>query len=215
MKRIAFPIQMMLLSSTAYGALPTLGGPMSHILITLFQNEIYLSFESPSMSVVTMQNAEDDFIGSASVLNNTGYNAQFGWLANGFISLPQDSGIFIRTISSSPHLGVYDETTFQGIMGTDTSPDLWQWDGTMTHNWYSTDTHGLHHARYEVFVADLAGNPLGGFTPGTIDLVFDYQPDLRGRIGPSSGTTSPLPTPPAASLLMLGALTVARRKRID
>ena len=138
-----------------------------------------------------MQDNDGDFDGPASVLNGMGYNAQFGWLANGFISLPPSSGIFVRTLSSSPHLRVHEETTFEKILGTGDSSSIWRWDGTMTHNWYSTDTHGPHRARYEVFVGDLSGNPLDGFSSATIDLSFEYGPDLSGASAHSARPLSP------------------------
>lgn len=187
---------------------------MSHLLVTLHQNQVYLSYESPSMSTVTMQDNDSDFVGGASVLNGTGYNAQFGWLANGFISLPPSAGIFVRTLTSSPHLNVYEETTFASILGTDGSDEVWRWDGTMTHNWYSTDTHGPHLARYEVFVADLSGNPLAGYTSGIIDLTFEYGQDLSGRIGKrGSRPVNPLPTPGTLACVGFGGLLVNRRRR--
>lgn len=201
-------------NSPALASTPTLGGPMSHLLITVFQQQVYVTFESPSMATVTMQDSNDDFAGSADVLNHTGYNAQFGWLANGFISLPQGAGIYVRTISASPHLNVYEETSFQAILGTGGSSDVWRWDGTMTHNWYATDVHGPHHARYEVFVGDNAGDPLDGYQSGFVDLSFVYGPDLSGRIGVINTVVTSTPAPPAAmGLLTLGALTSARRRR--
>lgn len=202
-------------TTNALASGPTLGGPMSHLLITVFQQQVYVTFESPSMATVTMQDTGDDFTGPADVLNHTGYNAQFGWLANGFISLPSGAGIYVRTLSASPYLSVYEETSFQAIMGTEGSSDLWRWDGTMTHNWYATDVHGPHHARYEVFVGDSMGNPLAGYQAGFVDLSFVYGPDLSGRIGtlgPRIVTSTPAPST-AMGLLTLGALTSARRRR--
>lgn len=211
--RYALPIALMLSASGALASSPTLGGPMSHLLITLFNNEIYLTFESPSMSTVTMQDNAGDFTAGASTLNGSGYNGQFGWLANGFISLPPSSGIFVRTLNSSPHLRVYEETTFASILGTDGSDDVWRWDGTMTHNWYATDTHGEHLARYEVFVGDLAGNPLSGYTPATIDLRFEYGQDLSARIGTrGSGIVASTPTPGTLVTLSAALLGVRRRR---
>lgn len=211
--RSVFPLALMISASCAAASSPTLGGPMSHLLVTLFDNEIYLSFESPSMSTVTMQDNAGDFVAGASVLNGHGYNGQFGWLANGFISLPPSSGIFVRTLASSPHLRVYEESTFASILGTDASDKVWQWDGTMTHNWYATDTHGVHRARYEVFVGDLAGNPLDGYTSSTIELRFEYGQDLSGRIGAlGSGFVSSVPAPGTITL-MSAALIGAKRRR--
>ncbi len=205
------------LSTGALANSPTLGGPMSHLLVTLFQNQIYLTYESPSLAVVDMQDSSGDFTGGASVLNNSGYNGQFGWLANGFISLPPDSGIFVRTVSISQHLDVYEQGSFSEIMGTHNSEEIWQWNGTMVHNWYSTDTHGTHHASYEVFIGDSNGNPLDGFQSGTIDLNFRYGPDLSGRVGTigSIGESISGTVPAPASLLPIvsGVLIIRSRRR--
>ncbi|MBO6738629.1 MAG: hypothetical protein JJ916_02095 [Phycisphaerales bacterium] len=211
--RSAFSLALMISASGAAASPPTLGGPMSHLLVTLFNNEIFLSFESPSMSTVTMQDNAGDFVAGASVLNGHGYNGQFGWLANGFISLPPSSGIFVRTLASSPHLRVYEESSFESILGTDGADDVWRWDGTMTHNWYATDTHGEHLARYEVFVGDLTGNPLDGYTSSTIELRFEYGQDLSGRIGTlGSGIVSSVPAQGTITI-MSAALLFTRRRR--
>lgn len=201
-------------SSAALGDIPTLGGPMSHLLVTLFENQIYVTFESPSMATVDMQDNAGEFTGDASVLNDLGYNGQFGWLANGFISLPPSSGIFVRDLGHSAQLNVFEAETFDPIFGTDGSSDVWQWDGTMTHNWYTSEARGTNWANYEVFVGDLAGNPLAGYQSGFIGLNFTYGQDLSGRIGtlgsPSVGT---VPAPGSAGLLALSGLVACRRKR--
>ncbi|MEZ6165494.1 MAG: hypothetical protein R3B67_13795 [Phycisphaerales bacterium] len=214
--RFLLPLTIAIAAGSATASNPTLGGPMSHLLVTVFNNEVFLSFESPSMSTVTMQDNDGTFTAGASVLNNTGYNAQFGWLANGFISIPPSSGIFVRHLAGSPHLSVHEETSFQPILGTDGSSDVWQWDGTMTHNWYSTDTHVEHAVRYEVFVGDTLGNPLAGFTSSTIDLHFEYGPDLSGRIGVRNGGTvaaPPTPTPGTLACLLTGMGFITKRRR--
>ena len=211
--RLLIPASFMIAASTASAASPTLGGPMSHLLITLFNNQIFLTYESPDLSTVSMQDSDGLFSGNSSVLNGSGYNGQFGWLANGFISLPPSSGIFVRSIASSQHLRVYEESTFESILGTEGADDVWRWDGTMTHNWYATDTHGEHFARYEVFVGDLAGNHLPGYQSATIDLRFEYGPDLSGRIGTrGSGAVSSVPAPStlAVAFATLGCI---RRRR--
>jgi hypothetical protein len=201
-------------TSTALASNPTLGGPMSHLLVTLFNNEIFVTYESPSLATVDMQLSDGSFVGQSSVLNGLGYNAQFGWLANGFISLPPSSGIFVRTMSNSGYLDVYDQDSFDPIFGTDGSSDVWQWDGTMTHNWYATELRGPHHARYEVFVGDLLGNPLDGFTSGFVDLQFEFGQDLSGRVRPNgSGVVSTVPTPGPFALAMMCLPAGMKRRR--
>lgn len=202
----------LLACTSAAHAAPTLGGPMSHLLVSVFQQQVYLSFESPHMSTVTMQGG-DDFTGGASVLNGTGYNAQFGWLANGFVSIPPGSGVFVRELTGSPWLDVYSESGFEPILGTDGSDNLWQWDGTMTHNWYATEVQGTHRVEYEVFVGDALGNPLDGWVSGTIGLEFQYGRPIR-TIGEAPGGSIAV-TPSAGSLGVLGVglLGTARRRR--
>lgn len=204
---------------------------MSHLLVTLFDNEIYVTFETPAMATVEMQDVPGDFTGAASVLNNKhGYNGQFGWLANGFISLPPASGIFVRTIEQSDHLTVFEESTFDPILGTRGSSDVWQWDGTMTHNWYAASLHGPHSASYEVFVGDLAGNPLDGYRSGFVELNFAFGSNITADsefgIGDlTTGTINPniprlnhrgigaVPAPGAMGVLAFAGLGACKRRR--
>ena len=202
-----------LVAGVASADIPQMGGPMSHLLVSIFDQQVFVSFESPHMSTVELLEGSGNFDGAASVLNNSGHNAQFGWLAFGFISLPPQSGVFVRTISSSQHLSVYSEFGYDPILGTDGSDPVWQWNGTMVHNWYASDVMGTHSARYEVFVGDLLGNPLDGWVPGTVDLNFIYGPDLSDRIGVlGSGVATSVPAP--GSLVALwGAVVIGRRRR--
>jgi len=214
MNKLTLPITLLAMGiSPALADIPTLGGPMSHLLVTLFDQQIFVTYESPSLDTVFMQDNAGDFTDGPSVLNDLGYNTQFGWLANGFITLPPDSGIFIQSLLMSEHLSVYEQGTFNEILGTGSSNNTWQWDGTMTHNWYTTDIHGPLHARYEVFVGDLAGNPLDGYQSGFIDLNFQYGPDLSGRIGSTNRSVGTIPAPGTWSLLMTGSLIASKRRR--
>ncbi len=201
-----------LTAGVASADLPQMGGPMSHLLVTIFDQQVYLSFESPSMSTVEMLEATSTYDGAASVLDHTGVNSQFGWLANGFISLPSGSGVFVRTLGASEHLSVYSEFGFDPILGTDGSDSIWQWNGQMTHNWYSSDVRGPHFASYEVFVGDLSGNPLEGWGSASIDLNFVFGQDLSDRLGSlGGGVVSTIPAP--GSLSMLGLIGLGARRR--
>ncbi|MCA9304563.1 MAG: hypothetical protein KC996_10615 [Phycisphaerales bacterium] len=203
-----------MICGTAGAGTPTMGGPMSHLLVTLFDHQIYVTFESPSMSTVELQDYGELYDGAASVLNTGGYNSQFGWLANGFISLPGSSGIFVKAVHGSPWLDVYSESGFNPILGTDGSDAVWQWDGTMTHNWYSSRVKGTHSVRYEVFVGDLFGEPLTGYTPGTVELNFVYGEGPRGIRYPVDGLGHPLPSPGVlGGFGVLGGLAGLRRRR--
>ncbi len=185
---------------------------MSHLLVSVFEQRVFLSFESPSMSVVTMQDG-DGFGGPASVLNGAGYNAQFGWLANGFVSIPSGSGVFVREIGGSPWLDVYSESGFRPILGTDGSDELWRWNGAMTHNWYATQVRGTHRVAYEVFVGDADGNPLDGWTGGTIALEFRYGRTLRTLGVQRAGSVAPVPGAGSLAVLGVALLGMPRRRR--
>ena len=215
----AFPVSMAMtalvggLASIVSADIPQMGGPMSHLLVSIFNDQVFLEFESPSMSTVELQSSSSSFDGGASVLDGMGFNSQFGWLAEGFISLPPSSGVFVRTLSMSQHLRVYSEFGFDPIMGTEGSELIWQWNGTMTHNWFATEVKGPHAASFEVFVGDQSGNPLDGWISGTIDLNFIYGGDPNDRLGVrGSGLVGQVPAP--GSLLVLGSgICMVRRRR--
>lgn len=200
-------------SSHALADIPQMGGGMSHLLVSIFDQQVFVTLESPSMATVEMTQGAGAFSGSASILDGLGHNSQFGWLANGFISLPPSSGVFVRTLGGSQHLSVYSEFGYEPILGTDGSNSIWQWDGSMTHNWYASDVKGPHAVRYEVFVGDLAGNPLDGWTSGNIELNFTYGPSLDGRIGTLNGGPIPAVPAPGSLALLAGGLILTRRQR--
>ncbi len=186
---------------------------MSHLMVSIFNQQVFVTFESPSLSTVEMVEGSGVFSGSASVLDGLGHNSQFGWLANGFISLPPSSGVFVRTLGGSEHLSVYSEFGYDPILGTDGSDSVWQWDGTMVHNWYASDVKGPHSVRYEVFVGDQSGNPLDGWIGGGVELNFTYGADPNDRLGVlGDGFVSTVPAP--GSLLVLsGVLVMGKRRR--
>ncbi len=197
------------------GSGPQMGGNMSHLLVSIFDQQVFIGFESPAMATVELQESSSLFEGDASVLNHTGHNAQFGWLVGGFISLPPSSGVFVRTLGGSEHLSVYSEFGYDPILGTDGSDEVWQWDGTMTHNWYSSEVKGPHSVRYEVFVGDLMGNPLDGWMAGQVELNFTYGEDISDRVRPlhGGGLAGSVPGPGSLSGLGLAGVALGRRRR--
>jgi len=206
-------IALAVLAGSTHADIPQMGGSMSHLLVSIFDQQVYVTFESPALSNVEMTEGSGAFSGSASVLDGLGHNSQFGWLANGFISLPPSSGVFVRTLGGSEHLSVYSEFGYDPILGTDGSDSVWQWDGAMTHNWYASDVKGPHSVRYEVFVGDLSGNPLDGWTSGGVELNFTYGDDPSDRLSVlGGGSVSTVPAP--GSLLVLsGVLALGKRRR--
>lgn len=196
-------------------AQPTLGGPMSHLLVSVFNRQVFVSFESPHMAEVVMQRGES-FTGPAAALNARGYNAQFGWLANGFIALPDGAGVFVRTVETSTRISVYTESGFAPILGSGGSDPVWEWNGAMVHNWYAASQPGRHRVVHEVFVGDAFGAPLAGWTPGLVELSFLYNPSrVPTRLDERpqwSGLGTPAPAPGTAAPLALAAVATRRRR---
>ncbi|MEO0511432.1 MAG: hypothetical protein AAF108_00850 [Planctomycetota bacterium] len=202
-----------------------LGGPMKHLLISQAGQSLAFSFETPVDGPLELTQAPlNEFTGAASVLNGTGYNAQFGWLASGFFSLPVGSGVFVRTLEQSEGLSAYDAFTFQPILGTDGSDEVWQWSGAMTHNWYTASSPGVYAASYEVFVGDALGQPLDGWDSALVDLSWELSlgwfTQLRSNesvikyvnvvVGPLGPGIAPAP---AAGVVLFAAVGCITRRR--
>jgi len=211
--------------ASAAADVPQLGGPMSHLLVSVFDQQVFVTYESPQMSTVELQRPDASFDGPASVLNGRAHNAQFGWLANGFISLPSGSGVFVERTSSSVGLDVYEESSLDAILGTNGASDVWQWDGSMTHNWYAADTFGTLSATYSVFVGDSSGQILDGWGAAQITLTFVNERDPYGAKDPNTlpgpwvqvdytGPSVPVsPVPSPSGLAVLAAAPVLMRRR--
>lgn len=128
-----------------------------------------------------------------STLNGKGYNAQYGWNAGGFISLPGGSAIWVEALASSPGLEVYqapvDANGYAAILGTAGSSSRWKWSGRMSHNYYAaTDfTTQQHWATYRVYLGDATtGAPLTAYGAAQVTFEFakpgDY--DHSGAVDP-------------------------------
>lgn len=190
----------------------TLGGPMKHLLISQIGQDLSFSFETTVDGPLEFQDPTTGFPGVASVLDGAAYNAQFGWLASGFFSLPASTGVFVRAVEQSAGLRVYDAFSFDPILGTQGSDDVWQWSGVMTHNWYAAEAPGFYNATYVVYVGNLAGNALEGWGSTSVSLSW-----IWGLQGPSLQTddapAGPVPTPGALAMISVGLTLSARRRR--
>ncbi len=154
---------------SALAAQPELGGPMKHLLVFMPASEIIIDFESGLPDeVMTMQPARDDLTGAASTLNGLTHNAQYGWLAGGFISLPPGRFIWIEATDMTDGLEIYEQNTFAPIFGTDGSSSIWQWSGAMTHNWAAASEDGYYQAIFRTYVADASGAADPAFAPGLV-----------------------------------------------
>jgi hypothetical protein len=171
------------ISSGAHGQ--TLGGFMSHVGIGVAGGQVLVFKDEPAL--IPDMIGPDAFDAPYSVLNGKGYNAQFGWTALFPFDL-QGNLIWIEMLDQSPGL-----QTFQGgfasdsggtgipdpgdqpmapIFGTFDSPTIWNWSGSMTHNWYAAAEPGDYSATYRVYVGNSAGAINNTYSPAQITFEF-------------------------------------------
>jgi len=201
------PVALAALALACAGAgadIPSIHGtPMEHVLITFDGGAVGVELDNPG-AVVEMRRFEGvSYDGAASVLDETYYSDQFGWLADGFISLGAGEHIWIERTASSQGLDVYEggmrmmrEThSYDPILGTAGSDARWMWGGTMTHHWHSADGLGAYEADYEVYIGDARGDALAQYGSASVTLSFNA-----------------VPAPGALGVLVLGALGAARHR---
>lgn len=172
------------LLGVASAASPRLGGPMRHLLVSQDGNTIQVCYETSPFSgecggspgPLVMQDYGEIYDPPADVLNGTFYNAQYGWLPDGFFSIPPGSGIFIRVQSMATGLEVYDAFTFEPRFTTAGSDPIWEWDGVMTHHWFAVTACGDYQALFEVYIGDLnSAAPTPGYVPGEVLLTWTVE----------------------------------------
>ncbi|MFG0292237.1 MAG: hypothetical protein ACF8MJ_03680 [Phycisphaerales bacterium JB050] len=185
----------------AYADMPQMGGPMKHIMVSL-DGDMLMAHVDPSVPTPVLMDYGHEYDGDASVLNGTMYNAQYGWMVEGFWAPPSGSSIWIEQTSATPGLLAYsggtmmDQGSFDPIFGTDGSSPRIEWDGTMLHNWYAVTAPGEYLASYAVYFGDDLGNPIPGFEPAQVTLQWNA-----------------VPTPASAALLGLAGCIGIRRRR--
>lgn len=132
------------------------------------------------------------------VLEDVFFNAQYGWLPQGFFNLPAGSFLWIeRTNAVQPagsNFQVYEAGNGAEGMGAWSMNAIythdgfrWQWDGAMQHDYYTADLPGQYSMSFSVYVGDSMGEPLGSFTPANATLEFQVVPEpsslLLGVLG--------------------------------
>jgi hypothetical protein len=119
------------------------------------------------------------------VLTGKAYNAQYGWNAGGFFSIPAGAAIWIEQLDRSPGLEVYDgwgrTGSYAPLFGTAGSPHLWQWSGVMVHNTYAVMDPFTNRffAEYHIYFGDATTGSREGF----LDL-DDAQVRLEWTVDP-------------------------------
>ncbi|MBL8963340.1 MAG: EF-hand domain-containing protein [Phycisphaerae bacterium] len=125
-----------------------------------------------------MRNYGETYTGDASVLNGVMYNAQYGWMVEGFWSPPTNALLWIEQSDVSPAIRSYsggtmmNQGTFSPIFSTDGSAPRIQWSGSMLHNWYATAVTGDFNATYMVYFGDEMGVPIPGY--GHAEVTIDW-----------------------------------------
>jgi hypothetical protein len=190
------------LSSFAFAGMdmPQMGGPMKHIAVHLHDNMLEAHVDD-MVGTPVLQNYGEMYMGNASVLNGTMYNAQYGWMAEGLWAPPSGSFLWIEQLSATAGLSIFsggtmmNPGTFDPIFGTDGSSNKIMWGGSMLHNWYSVTTPGDFSATYRLYFGDANGAAISGYEAAEVTLNW---------------TT--VPTPGAAAALALAAVRGRRRR---
>ncbi len=191
------------LTTLAAAQTPQMGGPMKHVMVSFdFMSNSLMAMVDPMVPTPVMQNYGDTYTGNASVLNGTMYNAQYGWMVEGFWAPPSGSFLWIEQLDTTPGLLAFsggtmmNQGTFTPIFGTGGSSPRIQWNGTMLHNWYAAVAPGNYEATYRIYFGDANGVATPGYEAGQVTLDW-----------------TAVPTPGSLALLGMGGLLAARRRR--
>jgi len=183
---------------------------MKHANVSLTGTVLAVNINTPPASPVTMTSGYGmDFTPSKfDVLEDVSFNAQHGWLPDGFFTtLPAGGAIWIKRTGTTQPAGstfkVYDGGNAIEGMGAwsmneiyANNGDLWQWDGVMQHDYFTADMPGSYSMSFEVFVGDAVGDAVAGFTPAPATFQFIV-----------------LPEPSACALALLAAVGLFCRRR--
>lgn len=171
------------------------------------------SVATPVLRPLTPPDQFDPAVADWAVLTDKAYNWQWAWNPSGIFAPPAGSAIWIKRLSQTPGLEVYQRpsgppqppsgTAWPQIFQND--GDIWKWGGSMQHNAYAVldPTRSSYSATYEVYLGDATtGVPLPGYGSDTVTWTWE---------------ATPVPEPATATLLVLGGLGAGaralRRKR--
>lgn len=163
---------------------------MKHVGVSLHDGTlIHMHISNAPPAPVTMMSGfgVDYTPAKFDVLENTYFNAQYGWVVEGIVSPPAGSSIWMkRTVATQPVGSAFH--VYEGGMGMEmamwtmneiyaTDGAIWQWDGMMQHDYYTADQPGDYSMSFEVYVGDSTGTPLVGYTPGMATFQFTAVPE--------------------------------------
>lgn len=175
---------------------PRMGGPMKHVVVS-FDGAAIHAEPDPLVATPLLQNYGATYAAPADVLNGTMYNAQYGWMVEGFWSAPEGAVIWIEELEAPATLETYrGMSSYLPIFGTNASSQRLQWGGGMMHNWYASEFPGTFEATYRVYFGAPDGTPLPDFGAATVTLNWVA-----------------VPTPASTALLAFAGLAALRRRR--
>ena len=161
------------LAASASADTPRLGGPMVHVEVG-FDGAALSVHKGSTDTLVLHAYAGEVYDAPADCLNETMYNAQYGWVIAGAWTLPEGTSLWIEELDATPGLNVYAARTsaspYAPIFGTAGSAEVIFWNGMMAHNWYSTIQQGRYQATYRVYLGDAAGNPVENYAAAEVRL---------------------------------------------
>ncbi len=165
---------------------PRTEGEMLHVMVALDRDMKMVHVHTDSLpEPPPLRNFGEQHFPPADVLDAKGYNDQYGWLADGFISLNPDEALWVELVDQTPGLETYEggmrsmkqTHTYSPLFTTAGSSPRWRWTGTMVHNWYAASQFGEYDATYRVYLGDLSGTPLGDYMDDTVTLHWSYVPE--------------------------------------
>lgn len=161
---------------------PRMGGPMKHLGVELHGTILHVHVDT-GIATPILQNYDETYNAPADVLNDTWYNAQYGWMIEGFWAPPANTFVWIEQISATPGLMAYsggtmmNQGTFAPIFGTDGSSTRIRWSGMMLHNWYAATSGSTFSATYRVYIGDADGNASLAYTPDEVTIEWTADID--------------------------------------
>jgi hypothetical protein len=183
---------------------PHKDGIMEHLYIGFDGTNLSVTIENPShLPLPMLRYSGEAYTPPANVLNEKGYSSQFGWMITGTWTPPAGTSVWVQMTSQTPGLETYEggmrtvipTHTFKPLFGTAGSSLIWQWPGTMVHNWYAATSYGAYQATYHVYLGDSVGVPNTAYGSSTTTLSWNFAPE-----------------PSALLLLGIGGLILARRR---
>jgi hypothetical protein len=179
--RTVFTLTLVAPCAVVIGASPRMGGAMKHVMVG-FDGASLHAMVDPATATPVMRDYGESYSGGASVLDDSMYNAQYGWMIEGGWLPPAGAEIWIEQTLATPGLLAYsggtmmNQGTFSPIFGAGGSAPRIRWSGAMLHNWYASDVVGTHAATYRVYLGDAQGNPLVAYGDDSVVLEWIAQP---------------------------------------